>query len=113
MNTLIEYRFLLPQDGVKDAWVLDNNLGPLVHFVVEGELSLDDKETIMFSLLDEKFFVPKQAGLPLAMPDDANQYPDRVWAAMAWNGFIPTTAEPTVRFAIPELVKNIQMWHTT
>ena len=113
MNTLIQYQFLLLQDRDEDVWVLDYDRGPLAHFVVEGELSWDDKEAIMLSLLDEKFFIPKQTNLPLAMPGDVNPYPDRVWAAMDWSSFIPTTAEPTVQFTIPELINNIRKWHTT
>jgi len=94
MNTRIEYLY-------RDA----SNYKKWNSAVVQGEITKDEKQTILDSLQDGVYFYPAQVGLPEErLPGEYDDDPD--WFEFCEENFELTSAAPTVWLTTKELAEN-------
>lgn len=99
MNTKIEYMY-------RDA----NNYKVLNTCVVYGEISERQKDAIINSLDEEKYFIPSKVGLPEKGFSDYIPEVDHKWFELYKDSFEDTELPATVNITVEELVDNFFRW---
>ena len=94
MNTQIEYLY-------RDA----SNYKAWNRCVIKGVLTEEQKKTILKSLYDREYFIPKQVGLPEEKFDSYDEDLDHPWFELGAYSFTKTHAEPTVDITANQLVR--------
>lgn len=94
MNTHISYMY-------RDA----SNYKQYNEAIVEGELSLEDQNTILGCLDEGEYFIPGQVGLPEKRFEKITE-DDHCWFEMGSVFASPCSLEPTVNLTSTQLVAN-------
>ena len=96
MNTRITYLY-------RDA----SNYKELTEIVIRGEITEEQKRTIIDCLDMGEYFIPEQLGLPAKRFDKVTE-DDHCWCELTYESFEPTDAEPTVRIGVNGLVEKFE-----
>jgi len=94
MNTMVSYLY-------RDA----SNFKVFNFAVIEGELSTEDQNTILSSLSEDEYFIPRQVGLPEKRFESWTE-DDHAWFELEPGFATPCDWAPTVSLTCSQLVAN-------
>lgn len=78
--------------------------------VVKGDITGEQKKTILSCLEDEENFIPHKVGLPERRFDKYDPEVDHPWFELQEGGFEPTDCEPTIEMDTDTLVEQFKRW---